>query len=82
MRTSATCWRLWTYRPGQLELEEGVAALNVDKREKKQGRWKNKGPQACGGGQKSKLVCWKHIKYGVDAFSGEDVEHCAFNQGN
>ena len=60
------------------ELVEGVAALNVDKR----GRWKNMRPQARGGGQKSKLVCWKHIKYGVDAFSCEDAEHCAFNQGN
>ena len=69
-------------RAADQELVEGVAALNVDKREKKQGRWKNKRPQARGGGQKSKLVCWKHIKYGVDAFSCEDAEHCAFNQGN
>ena len=64
------------------ELVEGVAALNVDKQEKKQGRWKNKRPQARGGGQKSKRVGWQHIKDGVDAFSCEDAEHCAFNQGN
>ena len=64
------------------ELVEGVAALNVDKGDKKQGRWTKKRPQARGGGQKSKLVCWKHIKYEVDTFSCEDAEHCAFNQGN
>ena len=69
-------------RAADQELVEGVAALNVDKREKKQGRWKNKRLQARGGGQKSKLVCWKHIKYGVDAVSCEDAEHCDFNQGN
>ena len=64
------------------DLVEGVAALNVDKKEKKTGRWTKKRPQARGGGQKSRLICWKHIKYGADAFSCEDAEHCTFNQGN
>ena len=64
------------------DLVEGVAALNVDKKEKRQGRWTKKRPQARGGGQKSRLICWKHIKYGADAFSCEDAEHCTFNQGN
>ena len=69
-------------RAADQELVEGVAALNVEKREKKQGRWKNKRPQARSGGQKSKLVCWKHLEDGVDAFSCEDAEHCTFNQGD
>jgi len=34
------------------------------------------------GRQRSATVCWRHIKYGKNAFGCADKKNCAMNQGN
>ena len=66
------------------DLEETVAALNINKRQ--QPVKKNfKRPQlrkAEQKGRKSQLVCWKHLQYGKDAYNCADVDNCSYPAGN
>ena len=63
------------------ELEDTVAALSLRKKPQQEKKWTKK-PSARKGGQKSKMVCWKHLQYGEKAHSCADKENCAFTSEN
>ena len=66
------------------ELEYSKAALNINKKQQS-GKQFFKRTAARKGGSKtgqSRLVCWKHIKFGAKAFDCADVANCSYPQGN
>ena len=62
------------------ELTSSIAAIGVDKKKKthlKKGR-ATKGGQTAGKNNNKKYLCWKHCKFGDQAWSCEDEQKCTW----